>query len=448
MSRSPLEGARASPSPRPGIVRNDLVAQHRTCRPESRYRIGSGVLGSASSDPGPMRERVRVLVRSSFPFFAILYTALFGAFGTESPFFPSFLSTRGLSSSEIGIVLAAGTLVRLCTGPLAGMAADLFGARRILAIAGALAGTIILLNLVGAGFWPLLLVCMVHSVATAPLNPLADALSLAASANEGAFRYGWVRGIGSASFAAGTLASGLLVARFGLASIMVSASLLFLLTLPPIPWLPQTATASPGMVKGAVTTLLAIPRFRRMLVVAGLIIGSHAMSDTFAVIHWRNAGIGAAAIGALLAGAVLSEIVVFLVIGPVILRRLGPARCAAIAACAGVLRWAVFASTTDVAVLAVTETLHGLTFALLHLACMQIIVVVVPERLSATAQTVYGTLFLGIASATLTLASGSLYGRYGAPAFWVMSLLCAGALPLTRGLTPRIAQPPSSRERA
>ena len=62
--------------------------------------------------------------------------------------------------------------------------------------------------------------------------------------------------------------------------------------MPPIRFLPQAATAGAGTVKGAIAILLAIPVFRRMLVVAALVIGSHAMSDTFAVIHWRGAGIG------------------------------------------------------------------------------------------------------------------------------------------------------------
>ena len=380
------------------------------------------------------RGRLSRLARSSLPFFGVLYAALFGAFGTESPFFPSFLAARGLSASEIGSVLAAGTVVRLVSGPLVGMAADVLGTRRILALAAALAGAIILLYLTGTSFWPLLLVCMLHSVAITPLNPLADALALPASVREDVFPYGWVRGIGSASFVVGTLASGLLVARFGLDAIIVSASILFLLMLPPIPFLPQTAKASAGTAKGAIAILLAIPPYRRMLVVAGLVIGSHAMSDTFAVIHWRTSGIGPIAVSALVAEAVVSEIVVFLVLGPMILQRLGPARCLAIAAVAGVVRWAVFATTTAVGALAVTEPLHGLTFALLHLACMRIIAVTVPERLSATAQSIYGTLFLGIASAAVTFASGSLYGRFGAPAFWSMSLLCACALPLSRGL--------------
>ena len=88
------------------------------------------------------------------------------------------------------------------------------------------------------------------------------------------------------------------------------------------------------------------------------------------------------------------------------------------------------AHSTDLLVLALVQPLHGLTFALLHLACMRVIVRTVPEGLEGTAQAVYATLGIGGATALLLLASGWLYGRLEAQAFWVMAALCAAALPL------------------
>jgi PPP family 3-phenylpropionic acid transporter len=77
------------------------------------------------------------------------------------------------------------------------------------------------------------------------------------------------------------------------------------------------------------------------------------------------------------------------------------------------------------------QPLHGFTFALLHLACMRVLVRTVPAGLEATAQALYAAVGVGAASALLTLASGALYGRLGAEAFWFMACLCAVALPLT-----------------
>jgi PPP family 3-phenylpropionic acid transporter len=97
------------------------------------------------------------------------------------------------------------------------------------------------------------------------------------------------------------------------------------------------------------------------------------------------------------------------------------------------VRWVVMAQTTDVIALALVQPLHGLTFAALHLACMRLIVGIVPPHLAATAQALYA-FGAGATTAALTLASGWLYGGLGARGFFVMALLCAAALPLTRGL--------------
>ena len=117
-------------------------------------------------------------------------------------------------------------------------------------------------------------------------------------------------------------------------------------------------------------------------------------------------------------------------IGPRLVERLGPAGVLALAAGAGTLRWVVMASTAEVVALALVQPLHGLTFAALHLACMRLIAAIAPSQLAATAQAMYA---LGATATTalLTLASGRLYGSFGARGFLVMALLCAAAAPLT-----------------
>ena len=174
--------------------------------------------------------------------------------------------------------------------------------------------------------------------------------------------------------------------------------------------------------------------FRRIVLLAALILGSHAMHDTFAIIRWTGAGITPWGASILWSMSVAAEVVVFLLIGPWLLRVFTPAGAIALAAVAGAARWLVAACTADVAALALTQPLHGITFALLHLACMRLLVANVPSQLAATAQALYGTVGVGIATALLTLISGWLYARMGPAAFAVMSVLCLAALPLTVGL--------------
>jgi MFS transporter, PPP family, 3-phenylpropionic acid transporter len=96
---------------------------------------------------------------------------------------------------------------------------------------------------------------------------------------------------------------------------------------------------------------------------------------------------------------------------------------------AATLRWIVMASSTDPLALAIVQPLHGMTFALLHLACMRLMTAAVPQHLAATGLAIYA-LGPGIITALLTLSSGVLYARLGANGFLVMALLSALALPL------------------
>jgi len=369
--------------------------------------------------------------------FLLLYGALYAAYGTESAYMPAFLQSHGLALEQIGLVLAAGTIVRIAAGPATGRLADHLGAHKVVVgTAAGLSGVIGLGYTLAFGFAPLLAVSMAHAAATASLAPLSDALAVTASAKGRTFQYGWVRGAGSAAFAAGTLLSGQLIDRFGLSSIIFTSSVLFLLMALCAMWIPAPVAGEDSAEKpaGAFRTLWNIAVFRRLIVVVVLVIGSHALNDTFAVIQWREAGYGNLAISLLWCESVVSEVAVFLVFGPWLIARLGARGAAALSASAGLLRWTLMATTTSLPALAGVQALHGLTFALMHLAAMGLIARTVPDRLSATAQTVYGTGALGIASAVLTVASGYLYGWFGIHAFWGMAALCAMALPLVRGL--------------
>jgi PPP family 3-phenylpropionic acid transporter len=155
------------------------------------------------------------------------------------------------------------------------------------------------------------------------------------------------------------------------------------------------------------------------------------------VIRWTAAGIGTATSSVLWSEAVAAEVVVFLLLGPILLRRLGAGGAAALAAAAGLVRWAVEAETAAITALALVQPLHGLTFALMHLAAMRVIAASVPAHLAATAQAIYAV-GPAIASALLVWISGRLYGAYGPRGFWAMALLCALALPLAWGLRRRV----------
>jgi MFS transporter, PPP family, 3-phenylpropionic acid transporter len=385
------------------------------------------------------------------PRFLLLYALVYAAYGIEGPFMPALFAERGMSAEAIGLILAGGTVARLVAAPFAAFVADRLGAPRLL-----LAGALLCSALIGCGFGlaggflGLLLVSVLVSMALAPVNPLADALTAARPG----VRYGVVRGAGSAAFIGGAMLAGPLVATAGLPAIIWVNAGLLVLGACAVLGLPQ-ASAGIGTVRmprqkalpgpGALRALLGLKPFRRLLLVTGLVQGSHALYGAFATLHWQAAGIPAGAIGLLWSVAVASEVLVFLFVGPRLLDRFGPGGLAVLAAAAGVLRWAVMASTAALPVQFLLQPLHGLTFAALHLATMRILADTVPPRLAATAFGVQSSLGPGLAGAVLMLVAGPLYGSFGAGGFWAMAVLCACALPAAVALAERT---PAVREEA
>ena len=383
------------------------------------------------------------LSRAGLPRFLLLYASLYAGFGVQSPFLPALLESRGVGAEGIATVLAAGTAIRIATGPAAGRLADRLDAPRlVLAACAGLAGLLALGYVEAHSLRALLAVGVLQAAALAPLAPLSDSLALAGALPAAArtqrpdFDYGWVRGAGSAAFIIGAVLAGEAVERLGTTVIVwLNAALLAGAALcagfvPRLPRKPAPSAAPrASLTSSALGALLRLRLFRHLMLVAALVLGSHAFHDSFAVIRWRAAGIDTGAIGLLWSESVAAEVVVFLVIGRPLLERIGAARALALAAVAGVVRWSVLAATAWIPAIALVEPLHGLTFALLHLACMRLMAQIVPARLAATALALYGTVAIGAANAALIFAAGPLYAHLGAGGFWVMAGLCVAALP-------------------
>jgi MFS transporter, PPP family, 3-phenylpropionic acid transporter len=378
-------------------------------------------------------------VRISAPIaYILLYAALYAAFGVASPFWPRFFETRALSPQQIGFMLAAGMLMRLAAGPLVGMFADRAGSLRLaLALCTALAAASAAALFWAHSFSLLLFITVIQAACLAPTTSLPDALSVNAARPRLAgreFEYGWIRGSASLAFILGTLTIGQLISRTDVTPIIWMNASLLVAAAGSTGLLPAVvAGSSPhrggSSVIGELGGLLRISRFRMMILVSSSIYGSHAMYDGFAVIWWSAAGIAPSAISALWSEAVAAEVVVFFLIGPALLHRFGARSAAALAAVAGTVRWSVAGVTTSVLTLSILQLLHGLTFALLHLASMRMMRTLVPAGLAGTGQSIYA-FGSGCLTAVLTFLSGILYARFGGAAFLPMAVLCAVALPL------------------
>jgi PPP family 3-phenylpropionic acid transporter len=171
--------------------------------------------------------------------------------------------------------------------------------------------------------------------------------------------------------------------------------------------------------------LLRDPGFIAIIVASALIQGSHAAYYTFASITWQGAGLGGLTIAALWALGVLAEIVVF-ALSPRF--TLPSAVLVVIGALSAVARWVITAQEPSVAVLAVVQLGHGLSYGLTQVGIMGLLVHHVPGHVMARGQG-YLAACGGIVASSAAILSGAIYARYGQGVYYVMAAMAlSGAL--------------------
>ena len=125
-----------------------------------------------------------------------------------------------------------------------------------------------------------------------------------------------MRGARSAAFIIGSLLAGVAISTYGLWVIIALHAVLMLFVplavrlVPPVT-VPADDTAK-TISREDIAELLRLSVFRRVVLVAALILGSHAMHDTFAVIRWTGAGISPSVASILWSASVAAESSYFL----------------------------------------------------------------------------------------------------------------------------------------
>lgn len=357
------------------------------------------------------------------------YAASFLVVGIQLPFWPVWLSGRGLDAHDIAIVFAAGLWAKVALIPAVGALADRIGRRRgvMLALAaGSFAFYAALLP--PAGFWPILWLCLGAGVAQSALMPLGDSITLAAVREDG-LDYGRIRLWGSVSFIVAAIASGLILAAApGVAPgnrvlwLVLGAIALVLAACLALPAHMSRPTGSARW--AALGRFAADRRFWLFVVSASALQSSHQLYYGFGTLYWRRLGFSDPVIGCLWAEGVLAEIGLFW-LGGRLAARIGPLGLMSLSGIAGIVRWGLAGILPGLPAAVALQLLHALTFGAAHLGAMMHLSRAVPPSAAASAQTLYAAVSTGLGSGLVMLGAGTLYARYSGHAYLFMAGLSA-----------------------
>jgi MFS transporter, PPP family, 3-phenylpropionic acid transporter len=91
------------------------------------------------------------------------------------------------------------------------------------------------------------------------------------------------------------------------------------------------------------------------------------------------------------------------------------------------VRWILTAQQPSLPVLALIQTMHGLSFGLTQVGTVGLLLRYVPSRVMATAQG-YLVAAGGLVTSAAVVLSGMLYTRYGEGAYYAMSVMALTGL--------------------
>ena len=375
----------------------------------------------------PARARVRPAVALQVVF--VLFGATIAAF---FPFLALFLSARGLTPGQIGVVIAAMALGRIAAGPVWGHLADTSLGRRSTLQIGALGAAALAVALFLAEDYRTILVFgFVFATFSATTGPNLDAIALAHLGDERMGEYGRIRGWESFSYAIVCLVLGLTLETgsptwtmpaYAIAAVAVAA---WAFTLPHDRPVHRETHGRLGAV-GAV--FRRAPRFWQFMVALLLVWTGFNAAWNFIALKIEEGGGGPLLVGVGTALGGLVE-VPLMRLSSRLGRRWGLRRVFVLGCCVyafGFLLWGLIENPTAVSLLTVFE---GVAFALLFTTGVVVIGKMVPATLYSTGQSMWVTVSFGGAPIIGAGVGGWVFETFGTVTLYVGAscLAMAGA---------------------
>lgn len=336
----------------------------------------------------------------------------FSTIGIILPYLPLYFNYRGMTGTQIGILLAIGPLMSTLVQFFWGVLSDrLQTVKKVVLFLLIIAGLASMLVFSSNSFNTLVGSVLIFFAFAWPVIPLLDSLTLATTKQTGE-SYGSYRLWGSLGFAIAALSGGIILDAVGIQNIrylyqgLIIACILVCLLL---------IDASPS---GRPVTALEIKKllgkkevFIFLIMVTFLSVTNKA-NDAFMGLYIQQLGGGEKEVGLAWTIAPLSEIPVFAFSGfP--LARFHELYLLAAASAIFALRWLLFILVSSPGLLIPVQLLHSLTFGLFFMAAVSYIGRLAPAHLRSSGQGLLATCTGGIAGMAGSYFGGLIFSAMG-----------------------------------
>jgi MFS transporter, PPP family, 3-phenylpropionic acid transporter len=379
---------------------------------------------------------------SARPALVLAYFTYFGVLGIFVPYFGLFLDGRGLSSADIGLLLAIVTASRIVGPTVWALVAERSGKPLLVMRLGALLAAIgWLSSFADYGFWPLLCGFALFSFFWTAILPQLE-VSAFAFLDDDTQAYSRIRTAGSVGYIVLVMLGGWLFERYGSEFLPLSALLFLLLLLTSLFLLPTvTVNAELSGAQVRFSQLIKNSILLRFMLAALLLQMSFAPFYGFFTLYSRDLGYSGTQTGLFIGLSIAAEIAAFYFAGNLMRNR---SYRLLLGICYGVtvLRWYLLATVADnVWLLCFSMLLHAGSFAIAHSCAMQFIQQFFPKKLRSRGQALYAGVIFGGGGAIGAYFSGLLWqnGDGASLTFAVAALLALVATLLALTLPSQTA---------
>lgn len=355
--------------------------------------------------------------------FGLLSCAYFASIGLFNPYAPLWFQSLGYSAFMIGVMGSLQSWTRIATPYAWGWVGDHWGhgghrssLLRIASVGALLASCLLMLQPSPGLMIVVVLLLFVGNAAIVPISETLLAQRLATASGLDVGRYGRVRVWGSLGFLLAVMSFGALLQAIGLdwfAPLMVGMSVLLCVAAFNVPVAPAHALAVMSQPTERIADVLRRPEVAWFFASVFFTVLAHTSLYVYLSLYLVELGFGKAAVGLLWAVSVVVEIVFFWTQGAWF-KRFTPHQWLMAAALLCLLRFSAMATLGGSGLLLVlTQSLHAVTFAAHHAACITLVDRHFPGRLRGRGQALYGVLGYGLSGVLGALAGGAITQRWG-----------------------------------
>lgn len=362
--------------------------------------------------------------------FALFFFAYYGYVGVFSPYASLYFAEKGLTVTQVGVLLSLMQAMRVIGPNLWGWVADHHRQRAMVLRLTAFAAAASFIGLFfGQTFMHFFLVMAVFNLFVSAQTPLSEALMLAEM--RGDFTpYGRLRLWGSVGFIASVAAAGPLLDRYGVGAMPWIAITLLLLVCVSSMRMRETAHEDGVKPKASLPDLLRQREVIAFFASTFLMIAAHASLYVFFSLYLAQIGYSNTVIGLMWSVGVVAEIVFFFYQAP-LFRRFGvrSLMLASLAVAAARFLLIGFGAQSLVLLLA-AQTLHAVTFGVHHSASIITLQRWFSGPLQARGQALFTSISYGLGGSLGGLMLSGLWDTFGPRAVYLAAALfsLAGAL--------------------